>query len=47
MLAEGDEQGANALVKIARSFQKVEEKLEGCPEQTTLGRINPGAGNIR
>lgn len=29
MLAAGDEHGATELLKIARSFQEVDERLEG------------------
>lgn len=39
MLANGDEQGANELMKIAFSFQETEDKLAGYAEEVRAGRI--------
>ncbi|MBF6029644.1 hypothetical protein ICY20_17995 [Pseudomonas sp. P115] len=39
MLAAGDEQGANDLMKIAFSFQETEDKLTGYAEEVRAGRI--------
>jgi len=39
MLAAGDEQGANDLMKIAFSFQETEDKLADYAEEVKAGRI--------
>ncbi|WP_373634434.1 hypothetical protein [Pseudomonas protegens] len=39
MLATGDEQGANDLMKIALSFQETEDKLAGYAEEVKAGGI--------
>lgn len=39
LLAAGDEQGANDLMKIALSFQETEDKLAGYAEEVKDGRI--------
>lgn len=39
MLAAGDEEGANELMKIAFSFQEVEDELTGYAEEVRAGRI--------
>ncbi|NWC72556.1 hypothetical protein HX823_00530 [Pseudomonas sp. P7759] len=39
MLAAGDEQGANDLMKIAFSFQEAEDKLAGYADEVKVGRI--------
>ena len=39
MLANGDEQGANELMKIAFSFQETEDKLVAYEEEVKGGRI--------
>ena len=39
LLATGDEQGANNLMKIALSFQDAENRLAGYAEEVKAGRI--------
>ncbi len=39
MLAAGDEQGANDLMKIAFSFQETEDKLVDYAEEVKAGRV--------
>lgn len=39
LLAAGDEQGANDLMKIAFSSQETEDKLEGYADEVKDGRI--------
>lgn len=39
LLAAGDEQGANDLMKIALSFQETEDKLAGYADEVKAGRI--------
>ncbi|SEM50791.1 hypothetical protein SAMN04487857_102353 [Pseudomonas sp. ok272] len=39
LLAAGDEQGADDLMKIALSFQDVEDKLAGYAEEVKMGLI--------
>ena len=39
MLANGDEQGANDLMKIAFSFQETEDRLAGYAEEVKVGSI--------
>ncbi|MDD1135811.1 hypothetical protein [Pseudomonas shahriarae] len=40
MLAAGDEEGANELMKIAFSFQETEDKLAGYAEEVKSRQIN-------
>lgn len=40
LLAAGDEQGANDLMKIALSFQEVEDKLAGYADEVKVDQIN-------
>lgn len=42
LLAAGDEQGANDLMKIALSFQETEDKLAGYADEVKVGRILRG-----
>ncbi|WP_414910921.1 hypothetical protein [Pseudomonas sp. IT-P44] len=42
LLAAGDEQGANDLMKIALSPQETEDKLAGYAEEVNEGRIFRG-----
>lgn len=42
MLAAGDEEGANELMKIAFSFQETEDKLAGYAEEVRDGIILRG-----
>lgn len=39
MLAAGDEQGANDLMRIALSFQETEDKLAGYADEVKAGSI--------
>ena len=39
MLANGDEQGANDLMKIAFSFQETEDRLADYAEEVKVGSI--------
>jgi hypothetical protein len=39
LLAAGDEQGANDLMKIAFSFQETEDRLAGYADEVKDGRI--------
>lgn len=39
LLAAGDEEGANELMKIALSFHEIEDKLEGYASEVNSGRI--------
>ena len=43
LLAAGDEQGANDLMKIALSLQEAEDKLAGYADEVKAGRINRAA----
>ncbi|UXV21035.1 hypothetical protein N4P55_06675 [Pseudomonas fluorescens] len=43
MLAAGDEEGANELMKIAFSFQETEDKLVAYEEEVKDGRISRAA----
>lgn len=40
MLASGDEQSAHDLMKIAISFQEVEDKLAGYADEVKAGQIH-------
>ena len=42
LLAAGDEQGANDLMKIALSLQEAEDKIAGYADEVTAGRIVRG-----
>ncbi|NMY22829.1 hypothetical protein [Pseudomonas sp. WS 5410] len=42
LLAAGDEQGANDLMKIALSLQEAEDKLAGYADEVKAGRIVRG-----
>lgn len=39
LLAAGDEQGANDLMKIALSFQDVEDRLTGYADEVKAGKV--------
>ena len=39
LLAAGDEQGANDLMKIALSFQETEDRLTGYADEVKAGQI--------
>ncbi len=39
LLAAGDEQGANDLMKIALSFQEVEDKLAGYADEVKRAKL--------
>lgn len=39
LLAAGDEDGANELMKITLAFQEIEDKLEGYAEEVKAGRV--------
>lgn len=39
LLAAGDEDGANELMRIALAFQEIEDRLEGYAEEVTAGRV--------
>ncbi|SEE53742.1 hypothetical protein SAMN04515675_6104 [Pseudomonas costantinii] len=43
LLAAGDEQGANDLMKIALSFQDVEDRLAGYADEVKSSRITRAA----
>ncbi|KTC63355.1 hypothetical protein AO262_29905 [Pseudomonas fluorescens ABAC62] len=43
LLAAGDEQGANDLMKIALSFQETEDKLAGYADEVKASRITRSA----
>lgn len=45
MLAAGDEQSANDLMKIALSFQETEDKLAGYAEEVKAGQITRSKSN--
>ena len=40
LLAAGDEQGANDLMKIALNLQETEDKLAGYADEVKVGTIN-------
>ncbi|MBN0975930.1 hypothetical protein JTY93_15540 [Pseudomonas hygromyciniae] len=42
LLAAGDEQSANDMMKIALSFQETEDKLAGYAEEVKIGGIERG-----
>ena len=42
LLAAGDEQGANDLMKIALSLQETEDKLAGYADEVKAGRVVRG-----
>ena len=44
LLAAGDEQGANDLMKIALSLQEAEDKLAGYADEVKAGQITRGLG---
>ena len=39
LLAAGDEDGANELMRIALAFQEIEDRLEGYAEEVKAGRV--------